>query len=210
MRGTHRFHPHRLPNARRSGVEEPGGAIALLADREWVGFVAVLHPHGHLLRARVPQRAGDVRAELGVPAFVVRHLLVVHPDGRDLVHCAKVQQHTLPGPGRRQLEDLAVPHLVVVALDTGQCRLRGIRDQDLLVVRVCRGRCRQGGAFGPPRVTPHAVEVQPTGPCHLRARVFGQRVVRSHQVSPRRGQGWRLRLPGHYRVGRRVTRHDDS
>src|SRR3954464_11723230 len=73
VRGPHRLYPYRLPDARRTGVEQSAGVVALLADREWVGFVAVLDPHGYLLRARPPQRAGDVGAELGVAALVGGH-----------------------------------------------------------------------------------------------------------------------------------------
>jgi len=54
-----------------------------------------------------------------VPAFVVGHQLVVHPDSGDLIDRAEMKQHALPPPGTRQLENLAVPHLVVVTLDPG-------------------------------------------------------------------------------------------
>ena len=100
--------------------EEPGRTVALLADGEGAFFVAVLHAHSQLLRTRRPQRGRDVRTELGVATFVARHLFVVHPNRGDLVDRAEVKQRMLVVPVARNLKYLAVPHLIVVALDARQ------------------------------------------------------------------------------------------
>ena len=141
--GAHRFQPHRLPDTRGAGVEDAGRVVALLADGKRVGFVAILDLHGDHLRTGPAQRLGDVRTELGVATLVMSHLLAVHPYGGDLVDGAEMQQYVAPQPVGRQLENLAVPHLVVVARDAGQRRLHRVGHQDLLAVGARRRRCRK-------------------------------------------------------------------
>ena len=144
MRGAHGFQPHRLPDARGAGVEDACRVVALLADGKRVGFVAVLGLHGDHLRTGPPQRRGDVRAELGVATLVMSHLSAVDPYGGDLVDGAEMQQHVAAQPARRQLENLAVPHLVVVARYARQRRLHGVGHQDLLAEGARWRRCRKG------------------------------------------------------------------
>ncbi len=203
MRGRHRFHPHGLPDAGGAGIEQPAGLGALLADRERVGLVAVLHPDGDLLVAGAAQRRGDVGAESGEAALVAGHLPAVHPDGGDLIDGPEVQQQTAAVPVGRNLKCSAVPHLVVMASDPRQCRFRWVRDENPLAVRVGSRRRGQQRHSAAAQVTPHAVEGEPAGSRHLRARVVRQRVGRSHQRGPRRRQRWRFRVPHHHRTRRR-------
>ncbi len=110
------------------------------------------------------QHARDVDVEAVVPAAMGGDLAAVHPDLGVVVDRAEVQQQPLALPAVRHGEGPAVPHPVLVPLDSGQRRLDRVRHQDLL------GQWLARSAAASPRLAagelPEAVEVLP-----LRSRV---------------------------------------
>jgi hypothetical protein len=119
----HRLHPDGLPDARRGGVEDAARVRALLADLLGVGVRRVGDVDDDLLRPGALERVGDVGGEGGVAALVLGDLRAVDVDRREVVDRAEVELQSLAAadvPARRHSDQLAVEHVVVMALDAGQ------------------------------------------------------------------------------------------
>ncbi len=201
---VHRLHPDGPPDAGTALVEDAVVAdLTLLADR-LVGLVGeVLRPDDQLLRALRVQGVGDVDVEAVVPAAVRGDLAPVHPDLRVVVDRTEVQHEPLALPVVGDLEGTAVPHAVLVLLQTGEGGLDRVRDEHLLIERASeRGLL----VYCSGRPLPEAVEVAPFRAGQLRAWVLRERVRGRDVVGPRGGEGRCTNVP----VGCCLSRRDQD
>ncbi len=194
--GRHRFHPDGLPDAGGRGVDDAAGVGGLLA----LGLVRpgpVGDRDDDLLRAAVLQRVGDVGAEPGVTAGVFGDFGAVDPDGGPVVDGVEVELQPLvpavpaplaslaDAPALRHGDELAVEHVVLVALQAGELRFDRERHDDPLVELLAEDRLLALGGTGE---LPGSVEVLPPVADLLRAWVLGQRVVPVQLVAPGGGE----------------------
>ncbi len=205
MRGGHRLHPHRLPDAGRRRVEDAAGIRALLADGLAGRVGLVMHTDHQLLRTGAGQRVRDVDTESVEATLVGRGQPTVHIHGRLVVHGLKMEQQTRSPtnlPAIWNGEGTAVPHPTDGTFDSRQGGLHRIRHQDPLGQIPTHRRCfaRRIGA-GTGGELPHSVEVLPAGTGERWSRILGQRIVRRHFIRPRSGQRWCLGCPTCDRAG---------
>lgn len=198
--GGDRLHPHGLPDAGRRRVDDAAGVGGLLA-LGLVGAGLVGDRDDDLLGAAALQRVGDVGGEPGVAAGVFGDLGAVDPDGGLVVDGVEVELQPLvlavpvlaDRPVLRHGDELAVEHVVLVALQTGELGLDRERHDDLLVELLAEDRLL---ALGGPGELPGAVEVLPLVADLLRPGVLGQRVVLVQLVAPGGGEAVRGEVLG--------------
>lgn len=204
--GGDRLHPHGLPDAGGRGVDDAAGVGGLLA----LGLVRpgpVGDRDDDLLGTAAQKRVGDVGGEPGVTAGVFGDLGAVDPDGGPVVDGVEVELQPLVLAGRalavlaaladrpvlRHGDELAVEHVVLVALQAGELGLDRERHDDLLVELLAEDRLL---ALGGPGELPGAVEVLPLVANLLRPGILGQRVVLVQLVAPGGGEAVRGEVLG--------------
>ena len=197
--GRHRLQPHRLPDARRRGVEDALGFQPLLAHHHVGAVHRRVHGDNDLLRPLGPKRRGDVRAEGRIAVQMIRHLLAVDVHRGVLGDRTEVQPHMLAmcGEVRGNLHQSAIEHEIRMLLHAREHRLDRIWHQHLVLQRAAKRRRTLRVAC---RVLPQPVEAHPSGmlqrrPRQLRSWIVGQGVVRRHLGCPWRSQGRGLAVP---------------
>src|SRR5579871_5814115 len=183
VRRRDHFHPHRLPDPRRSVIPDRVRLPPpiLLPPRLGQILRIIKRPHHHVIRpATALHQFRDIGRERHIPPFVPHRQPIVHPNRCLIVHRPKVKQHPLPAGDLRHFHLSPIPNRLVepAILHAAQRRLRRKRHIDLPIPLYFLRRPR------PPRLIdrklPLPIQIHPPLPLHLRPRIF------MHAPLPRR------------------------